>query len=211
MNLWLSIFLLLIVVITSIVLFSSIFFRLVLDDKRKRGSLNWLFGSFFWDWSAKKTGFDLFNQRIWSGTLKKKEKPKKEKKKKKKLNYIALWQEKDVMAKTAKIALSSVSDLLRKSKLEKLLLDARIATPDPALTGVMYGGISSISFPLQTFVRNASIKVYPDFETDLPKAKGEISVKTKLLDIFWILIRTLFLLPKIAIIRLIRKLKKSRR
>jgi hypothetical protein len=211
MNLWFSIVLLFIVLIISVVLFSSIFFHLTLDGKRKRGSLQWLIGSLYFDWSVKKTGFDLFNQRIWRGSLEKKKKPKRKKKEKKKLNYIALWQEKEVMAKTARIAFSSMGKLLRKSKFEKFLLNAKIATPDPALTGVLYGGISSISFPLQSFLRSVSINVYPDFETDVPEAKGEISVKTRLFDLFWVAVRAFFLLPKITLIKTIRKLKKNRR
>jgi hypothetical protein len=213
MSLWLSIILSIVVLILAIVLFSSIFFHLILDDKRKRGSLQWLGASFFWDWSTKKTGFDLFNLRIWRGSLEKKEKPKKEKeeKKKKKPNYIILWQEKEVMARTAKIAFSSLGDLLRKSKLEKFILDARFGTPDPALTGVLYGGISSISFPLQTFLPDSCINVYPDFEAPSLSAKTRISSQTRLLHLFWIIVRAFFSLPKMAIIRLIRKLKKSRR
>jgi len=141
----------------------------------------------------------------------KKEKPKKKKeeKKKEKLNYMILWQEKDVMAKTAKVAFSSVGNVIRKSKLERLFLDARIGTPDPALTGMLYGGISSISFPLQTFLPNTSINVYPDFEKQSFRGNTEISLKTKVRDLFWIGAKAFFLLPKMAIIRLIRKLKKK--
>lgn len=211
MNLWLWIVLFLILLIVVVALFSSIFFHLVLDDKRKRGSLKWLCGRFFWDWSAKQSGFDLFNRKIWRASLKKKEKPKKKKEKKKGPDYFVLWQEKDVIVKAAKIVFSSIVDLLRRSRLEKLLLDAKIATPDPALTGVLHGGISSISYPLETFLPRSSINVYPDFETGSFKGKAEISLKTGLLDILWIIVRAFFRFPKMAIVRLIRKLKKSRR
>jgi hypothetical protein len=210
MSLWLYIVLFLILLIVVVALFSSIFFHLVLEDKRRRGSLKWLCANFSWDWSTKKSGFDLLNRRIWTGSLEKKEKPRK-KKKKKRPNYLVLWQEKEIMLKTAKIAFSSIVDLLRRSRLEKLLLDAKIATPDPALTGALYGGISSISYPLRSFLPRSSINVYPDFETDSFKGKAEISLKTGLLDIFCVIVGAFFRLPKMAIIRLIRKLKKSRR
>ncbi|MGB2698711.1 MAG: DUF2953 domain-containing protein, partial [Candidatus Zixiibacteriota bacterium] len=149
--------------------------------------------------------------RIWKGSLEKKEKPKKkkEKEKKKRPGFKILWQEKKVMVKTAKVALSSAGDVFRKSKLERLFLDARIGTPDPALTGMLYGGISSISFPLQTFLPNTSINVYPDFETQSFRGNTEVTIKTKVRDLFWITVKTFFLLPKMAIIRLIRKLKKA--
>ena len=173
--------------------------------------MHWLWASFYCDWSAKKTGFDLFNQKIWSGSLEKKEKPKKKKRKKKRPNYIILWEEKNLIAKTGKIAFSSIVDLLKRCKMDKFLLEAKIATPDPALTGTLYGGISSISYPLRTFLPNSSINIYPDFETDFPEAKAEVSVKTRVLDIFWIIVRAFFLIPKIALIKVTRKLKKSRR
>jgi hypothetical protein len=211
MNLWLTIILFLILIILTVILFSSIFFHLVLNDKRKRGSLKWLCGSLYWDWKTKNSGFNLFNLRIWKGKLKKKPKKKEKEKKKEKLNYMVLWQEKEVMAKTAKVAFSSVGDVFRRSKLERFLLDARIGTLDPALTGILYGGISSISFPLQTFLPNISINVCPDFETQSFRGNTEVTIKTKVRDLFWIGFKTFFLLPKMAIIRLIRKLKKSRR
>lgn len=213
MNLWLTIILLLILLILAVLLFSSIFFQLLLDDKRKRGSFKWLGGSFYWDWTTKNTGFKLFNLRIWTGSLKKKKKPKKkeEKKKKEKTNYTAIWREKDTIAKTAKVTFSAVGDVFKKSKLDKFILDARIGTFDPALTGVLYGGISSISYPLQRLLPNTSINVYPDFETQTFRGNTEISLKTKVRYLFWIAVKTFFLLPKMAIIRLIRKLKKSRR
>lgn len=213
MNLWLTIVLLLILLILTILLFTSIFFHLILDDKSKKGSFKWLVGSFYWDWSDKMTGFNLFNLRIWRGSLEKKEKPKKKKeeKKKEKPNYMVIWREKDTVAKTAKVAFSAVGDVFKKSNLERLSLDARIGTFDPALTGMLYGGISSISYPLQSFLPNTSINVYPDFEMDSFRAKTEISIKTKVRDLFWIAIKAFFLLPKMAIIKLIRKLKKSRR
>lgn len=211
MNLWIAALLLLILVAILVVLFSNIFVDLILDGKRKRGSLRWLCANFFWDWSVKKSGFNLFNQRIWTGSLEKKEKPKKKKKKKKRPDYFVLWQEKEVMLKAARIAFSSVVDLLKKSKIQRLFLDARIGTPDPALTGVLYGGISSVCFPLQAFLPRSFINVYPDFQTESLGGKAEIGVRTRIRDIFWILLRAFFLLPKRAIIKTMRKLKKSRR
>ena len=159
------------------------------------------------------TGFNLFNLRIWRGSLKKKEKPKKKKEKERKKGpgFKILWQEKKVMVKTAKVAFSSAGDVFRKSKLERLFLDVKIGTPDPALTGILYGGISSISFPLQTFLPNTSINVCPDFETQSFRGNTEVTLETKVRDLFWIAVKAFFLLPKMAIIRLIRKLKKSRR
>lgn len=210
MSIWLWIVLFLILLIVVVALFSSIFFHLVLEDKRKRGSLKWLCAKFSWDWSIKKSGFDLLNQRIWTGSLEKKEKPRK-KKKKKRPDYFVLWQEKEVMLKTAKIAFSSAVDLLNKSKIQRFFLDARLATPDPALTGVLYGGISSISFPLQAFLPRSFINVYPDFQTESLGGKAEIDVRTRVRDILWIVLRAFFLLPKMGLIKVTGKLKKSRR
>lgn len=211
MNLLLSIVLLLIFIAIMILFFSHIFFHLILDDKKKKGDLRWLFGSLYLDFTVKKMGFDLFNRKIWRGSFKKKEKPPKKKERRKKPNYIILWQEKDTMVKTAKTFFSSMSNLLKRSKLERFLLDFKIGTPDPALTGVLYGGLSSLSFPLQSLLRNSSIYIYPDFETESFKTKVEISLKTRLFDAFWVIVKAFFLLPKIAIIKVIRKLYKKRR
>lgn len=200
--------------IILIILFSHLLFRLKLDSKRKKGSFHLLCGSLYLDWKARKIGFDLFNRKIWSGSLEKKKVKKKRRKKPKrktKPNYTVLWQEKDTMFKTAKIILVSLFDLLKKSKLDKFMLDAKIATPDPALTGVLYGGLSSICFPVNSFLPAGSIYIHPDFKTESPQANLEMSLRTRSFDIFWALVRIFFLLPKISLIKLTRKLFKKRR
>jgi hypothetical protein len=206
--LFIAVFFLLSILIL-ILFFSHIFFNLILDDKRKKGSLQWLFGSLYLDWTTKRIGFDLFNLRIWRGSLEKNELRKKKSdksEKRKKPNFEVLWQEKNTLFKAAKIIITSIFDLFKKSKVEKFLLNVRIATPDPALTGVLYGDLSSISFPLSSFLPGSSIYFYPDFKTKSPNAKMEISLKARLFDIFWALVRAFFLLPKLALVKTFRKL-----
>jgi len=140
----------------------------------------------------------------------KKKKPKEKKKeKKKRMNYKILWQEKDTMVRSGKVVFSSFGGLLKRSKLNKFYLDTRIGTPDPALTGILYGGFTSISFPLQAFLPNTSINLYPDFERVTLKTNLELALKTRFFDLTWMFIRTLFLLPKRALFRFFRKLFKK--
>ena len=205
---------LLLIIIFFILSLTRIFFCLIIGPERKKGSLQWLNGSLYWDWPAKRIGFDLFNHRIWRGSLEKKKETKrkrKKRKKKKKFNYIALWQEKGTLLKTIKIIFSSSLALLKRVRLEKFWLDAKIATPDPALTGMLYGGISTISYPLSTFLPPNSIRIYPDFETESPGGNMEIIGKIRLFNLFWFLVRTFFLLPKTALIKTIRRINQRRR
>jgi len=168
-----------------------------------------LFGSLYLDWSAQKVGFSLFNLKILRSSMKKKKKPEKKKKvKKKKLNFDVLWQEKDTMVKSGKVVMSSLGNLFKRSRVDRFFLDARIGTPDPALTGILYGGLLSISYPLQTFLPNTSINIYPDFEKETLRSNMELSLKTRIFNVVWIFLKVLFLLPKMRLIRFFRKLKK---
>jgi hypothetical protein len=128
-----------------------------------------------------------------------------------KVNYIILWQKKDTIVKTLKIALRSFFNMLRKTKLKRFSLSLRVATPDPALTGMLYAGLLSISFPLRFLVPKQSFHFYPDFVSATPKANLEMSLRIRTLDAFWIVVRTFFLLPKISLFKMARKLNKNRR
>jgi hypothetical protein len=206
MNPWLILSLLVIFILAWILFFSHIFVHLILKDTTKKASFSWLGCGFYLDWSAQKTGFYLFKQKVLTGSMRKKQVRVKRTGKKGKVNYIILWKKKETILKTVKIILKFLIDMLRKTRLERFSLSLEVATPDPALTGMIYGGLSSLSYSLQPFLPLREVNIYPDFEVETPKANLEVSLKTRLFYVLWTGIKTFLLLPKLSLLKTIRKL-----
>ena len=206
MNLWFILILSAIFILVWILFFSHVFVHLILKDETKRASFTWLGCGFYLDWSAQKISFHLFNLKILSSSLRKKRMQVKKAGKTGKVNYIILWQKKDTIIKTLKIALRSSVDMLRKTKLNRFSLSLRVATPDPAFIGILYGGLSSLSYSLQPFLPGGSVYLYPDFQAETPRANLEISLKTRFFHALWIGFKTFLLLPKTSLVKTLRKL-----
>ena len=206
MSPWFILILAPVFILLWILFFSHIFVHLTLNDKTRKFSLNWLGCGFYLDWSAQKIGFYLFNQKVLTSSVRKNPVKVKKAGKTGKVNYIILWQKKDTIFKTLKIALRSFVDMLRKTKLKRFSLSLKVATPDPALTGILYGGLSSISYPLRPLLPPESVYFYPDFEADSFKVNLDLSLKTRFFHILWIGFKTFLLLPKISLVKTMRKL-----
>jgi len=206
MNPWFILILAPVLILLWTLFFSHIFVHLTLNDKTRKFSLNWLGCGIYLDWSSQKISFYLFNLKILSSSLRKKQMRVKKAGKTGKVNYIILWQKKDVILKTLKIALRSFVYMLKKTELERFWLNLRIATPDPALTGILYGGLSSLSYSLQPFLPLREVNLYPDFQAETPRANLEIFLKTRFFHVLWVGVKTFLLLPKMSLLKTIRKL-----
>ena len=209
--------LLLIITSLSILLFSNFYLHLVLNEKRKTLSFKWLFFSLGSDWKSKEMTLSLFSWKIL--TKKIKEKPIEEKKiqkkkiakKKGKIDFYVLWGEKSLIIKILKIVLSYFKNLLKRIKFDRLSLETKIATPDPALTGILYGGISGLAYSFGLSPLTQKVKIEPDFQATSAQAKIEVGLRTKSRDIFYYTTKMFFSLPKIKMVKLIKKAYKKRR
>src|SRR3972149_9475114 len=206
MNPWFILILAPVLILLWTLFFSHIFVHLTLNDKTRKFSLNWLGCGIYLDWSSQKISFYLFNLKILSSSLRKKKMQVKKAGKTGKVNYIILWQKKEVLVKTLKIAFKSFVNMLKKTKLERFSLSLRVATPDPALTGIVYGGLSSLSYSLQPFLPLGAVYLYPDFQAETPRTDLEISLKTRFFYMLWVGVKTFLLLPKISLVKTMRKL-----
>jgi len=211
MSPWFILILAPVFILLWILFFSHIFVHLTLNDKTRKFSLNWLGCAIYLDWSIQKMGFCIFNQKILTSSMRKKQAKIKKAGKTGKVNYIILWQKKDTIIKTLKIALRSFVDMLRKTKLKRFSLSLRVATPDPALTGILYGGLSSLSYSLDSYLPAGSVYFYPDFQAETPRTDLEISLKTRFFYMLWVGVKTFLLLPKISLVKTMRKLFIKRR
>ncbi|HVP36692.1 MAG TPA: DUF2953 domain-containing protein [Terriglobales bacterium] len=205
MNLWFILIPLVILASLWISFFSRIFIQLILKDDTKKASFTWLGCGFNLDWSAQKTCFYLFGQKVLTNSMRKKQVKVKKAGKKRKVNYIILWKKKDVILKILKITLRALIDMLRKTRLERFALSLKIATPEPAFTGIVYGTLSSLSYSLRPFLPLKEVYIYPDFQAETPRANLEVSLKTRFFHVIWIGLKTFLLLPKISLLKTVKK------
>jgi hypothetical protein len=204
------------IVLVLLLLFLPVRLHLILDEKKRVISLGWLFMMLGTDLVSKTFELRLFSQRIISLRFRKKTKEKDEVKKVKKgkkkgrgFDVIKLWKEKDLLTQVFFIFFLFLKDILRSIRVNRFWVDADIATPDPALTGVIYGGLYALSYPTNFVSPHIRIKIRPDFENDIPRGKGEVAFTTRLINTIGAILRMFFALPKIRIIKIFLKRKKE--
>ena len=197
-------------------LFLPVRLHLVLNEKRKSISLGWFFMMLGADFVSKTFELRLFSQRIMSRKIRKKRKEKEEVKKAKKakkkgrgFEISDLWKEKDLLSRVLVIFFRFIRDMSTRIRLDRFFVEADIATPDPALTGVIYGGLCALSVPTNSISPDIRVKVQPDFKTEIPRGRADVAFSTRLIDAFAAIVKMLYALPKIRIIRTL--IKKKRR
>ncbi len=188
--------------------------QLVLNEKRKWVSLGWFFLMGRADLVSKTFELCLFDQRIISRKMEKRSKEKakeiKEVKKKKGrgLKILDLWREKDLLLKVLTVVFRFLGNVLKNIRFNKLYLEVDIATPDPALTGTIYGGLCPVCASVNSISPKLSLEVRPDFVNEIPRARAEVALSTRLINTFAATLRMFFALPKIRIVRSILKMKR---
>lgn len=198
------------------VLFLPVRLHLVLSEKGKSISLGWFFMMLGADFVSKTFELRLFSQRIMSRKIQKKRKEKEEVKKAKKIKKKGrgfeisdLWKEKDLISRVLVVLFRFLKDMLKRIRLNRFFVEAEVATPDPALTGVIYGGLCALSVPTNLISPDIRIKVQPDFENEVPRGRAEVAFSTRLIDAAGTVLKMFFALPKIRIIKTL--IKKKRR
>lgn len=124
-----------------------------------------------------------------SGVPPQKSRRNREKKKKKHFSFdrissiISFIREKETRLALGKVKREIVS-LLRYLSPAKAELDFRIGTDDPAMTGLLIGGIS-----LMPFVYQKGIHIVPDFEEKIIRGNGKIKGKIRVIYFIRLVIR----------------------
>ena len=205
----------LVFVLILIGLFLSVRLHLILNEQVKSITFGWFFIILGANLKAKTFELRLFSQRIISGKLRKKQKEKEEvkkaKKKKKKgrgFEIFDLWREKDLLSRVLCIFFRFLKDILRCIHLDRFFVEADIATPDPALTGTIYGGLYAVCVSVNSISPNLKLKVQPDFQKEVPSGNADIAISTKAIDVVGAILKMFFALPKIKIIRTFIKRKR---
>jgi len=82
-----------------------------------------------------------------------------------------------------------LADLLGRVRVERCAGELRIATPDPAVTGMAYGMACALVMPVAARWPRAALAVAPDFETTAPSGWLDLAVRLRLATVVWIALR----------------------
>jgi hypothetical protein len=190
-------------ILTLTCLFVPLRLQLILNDRKKLIAFRWLWIDLRSNLKEKTFELSLFNQNIIRKKFKKKakEKIKKAKKKGRKLNIVDLWHKRDLLFQVIPIVLRFFLNILKAIRWDELFLQVDLATPDPTLTGVLYGGLCAVKSSTDYFLPDAHIKLRPDFLNQFPRGSAETVFRIRLLNVVAPVSKMFFAMPKIQIVK----------
>jgi hypothetical protein len=123
--------------------------------------------------------------------------------KKSKFNLTDLWRERDLAEKIIQAGLRLVWEVLKSVCWDKFSLEVDLSTPDPALTGCLYGELCAVKYSTEFVFPRARIEIRPDFVNQFPRMSAESVLSLRPVSVALPLWRAFFAVPKFRIIKLI--------
>jgi hypothetical protein len=211
-----SVLLAVLAVLALTVLLVPIRLRLILNDRTRTVALGWLMIQVARDLKERTYVLYLGSRAIMRKESRKTEKrePNNKKtaedkdRKKSKFNLTYLWRERDLAEKVIQACLVLVWNVFKSIRWDKFMLDVNLSTPDPALTGFLYGELCAIKYSTQHAFPQAQIDVRPDFTRELPRANTESILSIKPLNLLVPLSKLFLALPKMRMIKLLIRRKR---
>ena len=146
----------------AMLLVSYLRLETLLSEREQVFRLHWLGNKFVVDAKARVMSWWFFDWRILHKPFKAREsKPEEEKKPREKMSLKPLLEERQRLHILWRY-------FKRSLHIEHLELNARLATPDPLWTGMLYGAVSSVIYPLKAVWPKAQLRLQPDFAHELP-------------------------------------------
>jgi len=205
------------VILILVCLLVPIRLRLVWNHRRRSIIFSWLIIEGGSNLKDKTFELDLWKRRILRKEFKKtkegvvekrkkkgrktKEEPKEVEKKKARFNLRFLWEEKELLLKLTKVAVRFLGDILRAIRWDTLFLEVEVSTPDPALTGILYGQLCAVKYSTEYSFPKACIEVKPSFVNQLPKGSAESAFSIRPLNLFASFSRMFLNVPKIRLVK----------
>jgi hypothetical protein len=183
--------------------------QLIMNDRTRTVTLCWLLIRVGRDLKEKKFVLYLGNRAIMRKESKKTEKRKSKKtaedkeKKKSKFSLADLWRERDLAETVIRTGLRLVWDVLKSIRWDRLLLEVDVSTPDPALTGFLYGELCAVKHSTECVFPRARIEVRPDFVNAFPRVGAESVLSLRPIMVALPLTKAFLAIPKIRIVKLI--------
>jgi hypothetical protein len=194
-----------------VILLTPLRLRLILNDRTRAVALGWFAIQVGCDLKERTFVLYLGSRAIMRKESKKTEErePKKKEtaedkdRKESKFSLADLWRERDLADKVIRTGLRLLWDILRSIRWDKLLLEVDLSTPDPALTGFLYGELCIVKYSTESVFPRARIEVRPDFLNELPRVSAESVLSLRPISVTLPLTKAFFAIPKIRIIKLI--------
>lgn len=183
---WFLIVLVIIFLLFGILLFSALKIKISLS---KNGfiTIKYLFISFKYDFYG-----DNKVKRVKKNSTKKVDKKSQDKKPQKKEGYFKkIYSEDGLIEGTVKLLsavkhiVSKIIHLVAECDVEKLNLNIKVATEDPADTAIYYGGVCAVVYPAigllngLVSIRSQNVNVKADYETNKPEVDFIIIMKLR--------------------------------
>jgi hypothetical protein len=175
-------FVLALIALVVMLLVSYLRLETFLSERGQQLKLHWLGNHIAFDIQKREFTWQLFAWHILRKPVvstqpkAREEKKTRENREEGKVSFTVLRQERQRLGKVWRY-------LKRSINLEHFELNARLATPDPLWTGMLYGMVSSIIYPLQAFWPKAQLRLQPDFAHDLPSGTLNIALGVRIFRI----------------------------
>lgn len=210
-------------VLALICLVAPVRLRLSFNDRKRAVALRWLVIDLEGNLKERAFRLSLFDRSVITRKFKKseeevkktkKKRPKamgkvaEDKKKKSKLGLLYVWSRKELVLRVIRVAFRFLVEILRTIRWDKLCLELDVATPDPALTGILYGQLCAVKYSACHFFPSAQIHVQPDFVNQLPRGNAETAFSLRPLNIVAPASKMFLALPKIQIVKALIELKR---
>ena len=210
-------------VLALICLVAPIRLRLSFNDRKRAVALRWLVIDLEGNLKERAFRLSLFDRSVITRKFKKSEEEVKKtkekrprtkgeieegKKKKSKLGLLDVWSRKELVLRVIRVAFRFLVEILRTIRWDKLRLEVDVATPDPALTGILFGQLCAVKYSANHFFPSAQIHVQPDFVNQLPRGNAETAFSLRPLNIVAPASKMFLALPKIQIVKALIELKR---
>lgn len=164
-----------VLLLVALTLSSLLRFHVVFSDHGGLFRLHWLALTLGFDTAAKEWQVLLFSRRVYRKQKDERPaKPKDKEPKERRQQPVRAW------FGDGKAFWGVLRYLLRHIRLEHVYADATLATPDPALTGTLYGLAASVVYPLAALSPKVQLNVTADFVGDRPSGRVDAALGIRL-------------------------------
>ena len=210
-------------VLALICLVAPVRLRLSFNDRKRAVALRWLVIDLEGNLKERAFRLSLFDRSVITRKFKKSEEEVKKtkekrprtkgeieegKKKKSKLGLLDVWSRKELVLRVIRVAFRFLVEILRTIRWDKLRLEVDVATPDPALTGILFGQLCAVKYSANHFFPGARIEVRHDFVNQLPRGNAETVFSVRPANVVVSASKMFLALPKIQIVKALIELKR---
>jgi hypothetical protein len=120
------------------------------------------------------------------------------------------WLQPDLVREAISALWAGIRLFFERLRIERCTATIQIATPDPSLTGILYGSAMALQQVVPHQFRNLALELQPDFESEKPQFQGEIHLSIRPTDLLRVGGRVVRKLPKRKLWQALRASRRER-